>query len=69
MLCDEPTGNLDSKMGAAIIDLFRKLNEDDGITVLIVTHDPGIASSTPRQLLVADGALTDEATPAAEAQA
>jgi len=59
MLCDEPTGNLDSKTGTAIIDLFRKLNEDDGITVLIVTHDPRIANSTSRKILVADGALTE----------
>lgn len=60
MLCDEPTGNLDSKTGAAVIELFRKLNEDDRITVLIVTHDPRIASSTPRKILVADGELTSE---------
>lgn len=59
MLCDEPTGNLDSKTGEAILDLFRTLNEKDGITVLVVTHDPGIAASTPRTILVADGALTE----------
>lgn len=59
MLCDEPTGNLDSKTGAAILALFRTLNEKDGITVLVVTHDPGIAASTARKILVADGALTE----------
>ncbi len=59
ILCDEPTGNLDSKMGAAIIDLFRQLNENDGITVVIVTHDPTIAANTRRKILVADGALTE----------
>lgn len=59
ILCDEPTGNLDSKTGAAILDLFRTLNEQDGITVIVVTHDPGIAASTPRKILVADGALTE----------
>jgi len=63
ILCDEPTGNLDSKMGAAIIDLFRRLNEKDGITVLIVTHDPRIAASTPRKILVADGSLTEVEDP------
>jgi len=68
MLCDEPTGNLDSKTGAAVIELFRKLNEEDRITVLIVTHDPRIASSTPRKILVADGELTSEAN-AADAEA
>ncbi|MEM6295443.1 MAG: ABC transporter ATP-binding protein [Myxococcota bacterium] len=64
MLCDEPTGNLDSKMGAAIIDLFRTLN-DDGITVVIVTHDPQIAASTKRKFLVNEGGLTEVEDPAA----
>ncbi len=59
ILCDEPTGNLDRKTGSAIIDLFRKLNEDDGITVIIVTHDPQLAATTKRKILVDDGALTE----------
>ena len=57
LLCDEPTGNLDSKLGASILGLFRRLNEDQGITVLIVTHDPSIAAATSRQIVVADGKL------------
>lgn len=61
MLCDEPTGNLDSKMGAAIMDLFRRLNAEESITVLVVTHDPKIASSTARRIQVADGLITDDA--------
>ena len=64
MLADEPTGNLDSKMGANIIELFRRLNESEQITVLIVTHDPAIASSTRRKILVADGKLTEVEDPA-----
>ena len=74
MLCDEPTGNLDSAMGAAIMDLFCRLNREDGITVVIVTHDPRIASATHRRVRVQDGrVLEDEgdddlaATPRAEA--
>jgi putative ABC transport system ATP-binding protein len=55
MLCDEPTGNLDSVMGATIIALFRRLNEEDGITVVIVTHDPKISASTHRTVRVQDG--------------
>jgi putative ABC transport system ATP-binding protein len=57
LLCDEPTGNLDSKLGASILALFRQLNEEHGITVLIVTHDPAIAAATDRQVVVADGKL------------
>ena len=59
MLCDEPTGNLDSKLGESILKLFTDLNEEKGITVLIVTHDPGIAASTKRQVLVKDGKLSE----------
>ena len=60
LLCDEPTGNLDSKMGAQILDLFRDLNKDDGITVLIVTHDPRISDIAPRTIRVEDGKLFED---------
>jgi ABC-type lipoprotein export system ATPase subunit len=63
LLCDEPTGNLDSKLGASILGLFRQLNEEQGITVLIVTHDPNIASAARRQVLVADGKLATQSGP------
>jgi ABC-type lipoprotein export system ATPase subunit len=70
MLCDEPTGNLDTVMGAAIIDLFRRLNDEDGITVLIVTHDPTISASTHRTVRVQDGqVLEGERHAAQEAEA
>ncbi len=59
MLCDEPTGNLDTVMGASIIDLFRQLNEEDGITVVIVTHDPKISASTQRTVRVQDGRVLE----------
>lgn len=67
MLCDEPTGNLDSKMGSAIIDLFRELNREDGITVVIVTHDPSIAKLTRRRVRVDDGQLEIEDVAPSEA--
>jgi ABC-type lipoprotein export system ATPase subunit len=60
MLCDEPTGNLDSKTGAQIVELFRTLNRDEGITVLIVTHDPRISQATNRTIRVEDGQLFEE---------
>jgi ABC-type glutathione transport system ATPase component len=59
MLCDEPTGNLDTVMGATIIELFRRLNEEDGITVVIVTHDPKISASTHRTVRVQDGRVLE----------
>ncbi|MEX1362245.1 MAG: ABC transporter ATP-binding protein [Nannocystaceae bacterium] len=65
MLCDEPTGNLDSAMGAAIIELFTRLNEEDGITVVIVTHDPKIAASTQRSVRVEDGRVVEQPRSAA----
>ena len=61
MLCDEPTGNLDSKTGMQIVELFRRLNVDGGITVLIVTHDPRISQATNRTIRVEDGQLYDDA--------
>jgi ABC-type lipoprotein export system ATPase subunit len=60
MLCDEPTGNLDSKTGAQIVELFRRLNRDSGITVVIVTHDPRISQATDRTIRVEDGQLFEE---------
>lgn len=69
LLCDEPTGNLDSKMGAQIIDLFRRLNEDAKITVMIVTHDPKVSAATRRTLRVDEGKLTEGAEPSEVAAA
>ncbi len=55
ILADEPTGNLDSKMGAEIMQLLTKLNRERGITVLMVTHDPTNAAYAPRQVRFHDG--------------
>lgn len=62
MLCDEPTGNLDRDMGDAIMALFRRLNREVGITLVVVTHDPVIAAAADRSLLVADGVVREVAT-------
>nr|MCH9681570.1 hypothetical protein [Deltaproteobacteria bacterium] len=51
--------NLDSAMGSTILELFRRLNREDGITVVIVTHDPQIAASTGRSVRVEDGLVHD----------
>jgi putative ABC transport system ATP-binding protein len=55
LLADEPTGNLDSKMGDEIMELITGLNRDRGITVLMVTHDPHCAAYAARQVTFRDG--------------
>jgi len=61
ILADEPTGNLDSRSSAEIIAIFERLNRE-GITVVIVTHDMGVATQTRRIVRVKDGGLvSDEA--------
>lgn len=57
LLADEPTGNLDQDGGHAVMDLIQDLNEDLGVTVLMVTHDPVFASCAQRILRIVDGRL------------
>ena len=57
ILADEPTGNLDSKNGNAIMDLFEKLNREDNVTVVIITHEQDVANRTRRKLYIRDGKL------------
>ena len=57
LLADEPTGNLDSKTGAEIVGLFQKLNREQGLTILYVTHDPFIAAHTSRIIRLEDGKI------------
>jgi putative ABC transport system ATP-binding protein len=64
LLCDEPTGNLDSETGREVIDFFRELNDKDGVTLLIVTHERRVSSVAKRVIAMRDGAIvetTDEA--------
>ena len=55
ILADEPTGNLDSKMGAEVMDLLHKLNQEDGRTIVMVTHDESMAKETGRTIRFLDG--------------
>lgn len=57
IMADEPTGNLDSKVGKEIMGLLLKLNQDSGTTLIIVTHDPTIAEQTQRVIRLRDGLL------------
>jgi putative ABC transport system ATP-binding protein len=63
LLCDEPTGNLDQRVGREITELFERLNQEDGVTVVLVTHDPLIARRAPRNLRVVDGAIIYDGPP------
>lgn len=55
VLADEPTGNLDSPAGRAFCDLLRKMNEEEGCTILMVSHDPVVAAAAKRVHLLKDG--------------
>ncbi len=61
MICDEPTGNLDSSTALAILELFRRLNEDHGITLVIVTHDDMISRACKRIVRIDDGRIVEGA--------
>jgi putative ABC transport system ATP-binding protein len=70
ILADEPTGNLDSKSGAEIVQIFKRLNEEQGITMVFVTHDRAVAAQTQRILYLHDGRIVRDgvtgAPPASE---
>ncbi|MEZ5331556.1 MAG: ABC transporter ATP-binding protein [Thermoanaerobaculia bacterium] len=64
LLADEPTGNLDSRSGKSILDLLQRLNRD-GLTLVVVTHDPNVARRADRIVVLLDGKVVARA-PAAE---
>ncbi len=62
LLCDEVTGNLDTKTGDDIIHLMKDLNKDQGKTFVLITHDPRVAQNTDRIIQLRDGVIAGEKT-------
>jgi ABC-type lipoprotein export system ATPase subunit len=65
LFADEPTGNLDSHTSEEVLQLFKQLNREQGITVILVTHDAGIAQHAQRIIQIHDGVIVDGAAPSA----
>jgi putative ABC transport system ATP-binding protein len=60
LLADEPTGNLDSRTSVEVMEIFQRLNEEQGLTIVIVTHEPDIAEFTKRQIVFRDGKVRSD---------
>ena len=57
LLCDEPTGNLDTKSGRDVMEIISRLNEENGVTVVLVTHDPALSDYASRVVRLRDGRI------------
>lgn len=60
ILADEPTGSLDSRTGRRILEGLRELQEDEGVTLIVVTHDPDVASMASRIVRILDGVIISD---------
>jgi len=61
LFADEPTGNLDSKTSKEILEMFQRLNREEGLTIILVTHDAGIAQYARRTVRISDGLIVADA--------
>jgi ABC-type lipoprotein export system ATPase subunit len=60
LFADEPTGNLDSKTSAEVLQMFQRLNEEEGITIILVTHDANVARHSNRVIRIKDGIVEND---------
>jgi putative ABC transport system ATP-binding protein len=66
VMADEPTGNLDSANGKLVLDLLLERNRKAGTTLVLVTHDPEVASRADRKIVLRDGMVVEDTLPFAE---
>jgi ABC-type lipoprotein export system ATPase subunit len=62
LMCDEPTGNLDTRTSKEVIQLFRTLNEESHLTIILVTHNQDVAHAAKRVLVLRDGLVVEDTT-------
>ena len=68
LFADEPTGNLDSRTSVEVLELFKKLNEEEGVTIILVTHDEQVARYARRIVRISDGVVETEEPQAPKAE-
>jgi ABC-type lipoprotein export system ATPase subunit len=59
LFADEPTGNLDTRTSDEVLEMFQRLNEEEGITIILVTHDAGVAGHAKRVIRISDGRIAE----------
>ncbi len=68
ILCDEPTGSLDTEASETVMNALRDVQQNTNTTVIIVTHDPNVASQLDRLITLVDGQISDDNDPRSTAQ-